>query len=296
MARKYKIMNLDKLSSYQNPEGKLQDRLAPRTDLRLSMIVPRWFHKKTVLDIGCNNGYFTRLAMKSGATRAVGVDKSDCIEGARELAKEEGVGAEFWQLDVESKEFQRFCPRFDVVILFSCLTKLKDKEKFLDWLDGRVKFMVIFESNHGEANKAHIELLKKHVYFESVDYLGLSDIPSKPHHMWVCRKPSTEIRYRVFEDAPLKFLPIDEISNWREERILSQKAKYDLNSEKFKALKEDIRKRGIREPLKIQHYKGKYIGFNGIHRYFAAIQLGYKYLPCKVIYGESFKHLRQEDE
>jgi len=99
-------MNLDKLSSYQNPEGKLQDRLAPRTDLRLSMIVPRWFHKKTVLDIGCNNGYFTRLAMKSGATRAVGVDKSDCIEGARELAKEEGVGAEFWQLDVESKEFQ----------------------------------------------------------------------------------------------------------------------------------------------------------------------------------------------
>ena len=286
----------DKLSSYQNPEGKLKDRLAPRTDLRLSMINPSLFKGKSVLDIGCNNGYFTRLAMKNGATRAVGVDISSCIEGAKELAKEENVKAEFWQLDVESKEFQRFCPKFDVVILFSCLTKLKDKEKFLDWLDGQVGYIVLFESNHGEVNKQHIELLKKHMYFSSVEYLGRSDIESKPHHMWICKKPSHEIRYGFLRSAPLEFLHIDEIHNWSEERILSQKEKYNLKSEKFLELKKDIRKRGIRDPLIIQYYKGEYIGFNGIHRYFAAKQLGYKYLPCKVIYGETFKHLKQNDE
>ena len=288
------MANPNKLSSYQNSEGKLKDRLVPRTNLRLDMIKTSWFLRNSVLDIGCNNGYFTRLAMRYGATRAVGVDKSDCIEGARELAKEEGLGAEFWQLDVESKEFQRFCPRFDVVILFSCLTKLKDKEKFLDWLDGRAKFMVIFESNHGEENKKHIDLLKKHMYFQSVEYLGRSDIPEKPHHMWVCKKPSHEVRFRILESAKIQFLSIDEITGWTEDKILEQKTSYDLDSPIFKELKEDIKERGIRDPLIIQYYEGKYLGFNGIHRYFAAKELGYKYVPCKVIHGKFFKHLNQK--
>lgn len=285
----------DKLSSYQNPEGKLKDKLAPRTDLRLSLIKPNWFYHKTVLDIGCNNGYFTRLAKKSGAYRAVGVDKSDCIEGAKELSKMEGVKAEFWQVDVESKEFQRFCPRFDVVILFSCITKLKDKEKFLDWLDGRVKYMVLFESNHGEKNKEHIELLKKHMYFESVEFLGRSDIPEKPHYMWVCKKASHEIRYPMLEKAPIEFLSLDEITGWTEDKVFQQKTSYGLDSPIQLELIEDIKKRGFREPLIIQFYKGKYIGFNGIHRYFAAKKLGYKSVPCKVIYGEVFKHLNQDE-
>lgn len=289
-----KSIPLNKLSSYQNPEGQLKDRLAPRTDLRLKLVNPKWFENKTVLDIGCNNGYFTRLAMKSGATRAVGVDKSDCIDGARLLAEKEGVKAEFWQLDVESKEFQRHCPRFDIVILFSCITKLKDKEAFLDWLDGRVKYLVLFESNHGEENKKHIELLKKHIHFENVEYLGASDIPSKPHYMWICTKSSHEIRYPFLENTPIEFIKLDEIKNWNEENVVSQKRQYGLDSPEFLALKEDIKKRGIREPLLIQWYNKEYNGFNGIHRYFAASQLGYKYVPCKIIRGYSFRHLKQE--
>ena len=286
----------DKLSSYQNPEGKLKDRLVPRTDLRLSMVKPEWFYHKTVLDIGCNNGYFTRLAKRHGAYRAVGVDKSDCIEGAKELAKGEKVKVEFWQADVESLEFQRFCPRFDVVILFSCLTKLKDKEKFLDWLDGRVKYQVIFESNHGEENKKHIELLKKHMYFQKIEYLGQSDIPSKPHHMWLCTKPTHEARYPMLDHAPIEFLSLDEIKGWTENKIFEQKTSYSLDSPLQRELVDDIKKRGIRDPLIIQHYRGEYLGFNGIHRYFAAKELGYKSVPCRVIYGHAFKHLKQEDE
>ena len=89
----------DKLSSYQNAEGTLKDDLAPRVLVknRLRLIDWNLFKDKTVIDLGCNNGLFVREALKHGAKRAVGVDSSDCIIGARELAKQEGLNAEFWQ-------------------------------------------------------------------------------------------------------------------------------------------------------------------------------------------------------
>lgn len=282
-----------KLSSYQNPEGILKDRLVPRTDKRLSMIDPRWFYDKTILDLGCNNGYFVRLALKNKARRAVGVDKSDCILGARELAAEEGLKAEFWQADLDGQEFRRFCPKFDVVLLLSVITHLKDKENFLDWLDDKIRYMLIFESNHGEANKVHIELVKKHIYFESIEYLGPSDIPEKPHHLWVCRKPSHEKRYGVIASAPFEFVPIDKIKNWSEDTLMNQKTSYGLKDLKFLLLRDDIKKRGIRDPLVVEEIKsGEYKGFQGIHRYLAAKQLNYKDVPCKVFKGLKFKHLQ----
>jgi SAM-dependent methyltransferase len=288
-------MNLSKLSSYQNPEGQLNDKLAPRTDMRISLVNPLWFKNKTVLDIGCNNGFWTRFAMKNGARRAVGVDASDCIEGAKELAKEERLGCEFWQLDVESIEFQKFCPRFDIIILFSCLTKLKDKEKFLDWLDGRAIYQVLFESNHGEENKEHIELLQKYMYFESVEYLGPSEIPSKPHYMWNCLKSNHQIRYQFIQDIPVEFVAISDVIRWDEETVLDQHRRYSVEDERFLALKEDIRKRGIRTPIILQEYKGQIRGFQGCHRYLAAKQLGYKCIPARVIRGHIFRHLQQDE-
>src|SRR3990167_8937666 len=194
---------LNKLSSYQNPEGLLQDRLVPRTDFRLSMFDPEWFKNKTVLDLGCNNGYFTRLAMKSGAKRAVGVDISSCIEGARELAKQEGLNCEFWQLNMEDKEFMRFCPKFDVVLLLSALAKVKDKERFLTWLDSVVQGRLIFESNHGEVHKKDIFLVADHLYFKEVVYLGPSEIPEKPHHLWDCQRIDHTKRFGVIASSPL---------------------------------------------------------------------------------------------
>lgn len=288
------------LSSYQNPEGKLRDRLAPRTSMeeRAKKMDDDWFKDRTVLDLGCNNGYFVRHALKRGAKRAVGVDKSDCIVGARALAQSEGVTkAEFWQTDLDSKEFRRFCPRFDTVLLLSVLTHVNDKEEFLDWLDGIIKWRFIFESNHGEKNKQHIELVKKHIYFSDVTYLGTTDIPSKPHHLWLCEKPSHEARYSYLGNLLVEFIPINWIKDWTEEKIFQQKSSYALDSEKQRNLVADIKKRGFREPIILQEYKGKLIGFNGIHRYFAAKTLGYKNVPVKIIRGMgAFKHLGQKDD
>jgi len=275
-------MDINKLSSYQNPEGKLKDRLVPRVESRLGKIDWNIFKGRTVLDIGCNNGLFVREAIKHGATRAVGVDISDCIQGAKEL----GDG-EFWQMNVNSKEFRKFCPRFDIVVLFSVLTHIGrngDIDEFLDWLDDRVKYVLFFESNHGERYKKHIDLVRKHIYFEKCVYLGPSDIPEKPHYMWVCKKADHEMKYPQITSAPVTFLPINDIVGVDEKTILSQKITYPVTSDKFKDLVSDIKDRGIREPIVVRARKdGKFNMFQGGHRYLAAKQLGYKYVPCKVI-------------
>ena len=281
---------LEHLSSYQNPDGLLKDRLVPRTDMRLSMFRPEWFEGKTVLDLGCNNGYFTRFAMASGAKRAVGVDISDCIIGARELSK--GTGAEFWQLNMESKEFMRFCPHFDVVLLLSSLAKVKDKDRFLDWLDGIVKGRLIFESNHGEVHKKDIDLVRKHIYFKYVNYLGPSEVPEKPHYLCDCQRIDHTKRYGVIASSPMCFVPIDKITGWSEENLLQQKTRYSLESDEFKKLKQDIKERGLRDYLVVNGKPdGTYEGFQGSHRYLACKQLGYKYVPCKVLQNLTFKHL-----
>lgn len=286
-------MNLENLSSYQNPEGKLRDRLAPRTDIRKGMINWGFISGKSVLDLGCNNGYFTREVMRQGARQAVGVDESNAVVAARELAEKEGVKAEFWQADLDSKEFRRFCPVFDVVLLLSVLTHVRDKEEFLDWLDGHVRSTLVFESNHGEKNKAHIELIQKHMHFENIEYLGPSDVPEKPHYLWICRKWSHEMRYPFLPSLPVEFIPIDKIIGWDEKTILNQKGGYGVESDRFKFLLEDIRKRGIRDPIILQDEKdGYYKGFQGAHRYLAAKQLGYKDVPCKVMRGIVIKHLK----
>lgn len=273
------IDNLN-LSSYQNPEGLLKDRLVPRTDMRKKMIPWQLVKDMTVLDLGCNNGYFTREAMRQGAKRAVGVDVSNCIIGARQLAKEEGVNAEFWQVNIDSKEFRRHCPRFDVVFLLSALTKLKDKEEFLDWLDGIVKFILIFESNHGEPNKQHIDLVQKHIYFKVVQYLGPSEIPSKPHYMWVCKKSSHEVRYPELSNLPVTFIPLDKI---KEVDILDQKYKFTEQDEEYKRLRNDIKKRGFRTAIGVREEGNHYTIWQGGHRYLIAKELGYKEIPCKII-------------
>jgi SAM-dependent methyltransferase len=284
----------ENLSSYQNPEGQLKDRLAPRTnevrykDLSWLDIVK----KRTVLDLGCNNGFFTRESLVRGARRAVGVDESNAIIGARELSK--GTGAEFWQLDIDSKEFRRFCPKFEVVLLLSVLTHVRDKEEFLDWLDGICTYALVFESNHGEKNKEHIELVKKHFWSESITDFGSTDIPSKPHYLWVIRKHNHEIRYPILADLPVEFVPIDRVIGWDEETILKQDTTYDIHSEEFKKLMHDIKTRGFRKPLTLEDEKDGYFkGFQGGHRYVAAKMLGYKEVPCRIMRGHFVKHLEK---
>jgi len=281
----------NKLSTYQNKEGTLKEKQnwGSRTNKRISMINWEDVEGMTVLDLGCNNGQFVLEAARRGAKRAVGIDSSDCIKGARELSEKEGLNAEFWQLDVESKELQRFCPRFDVVIVFSLLTHLKDKVSFVKWLDGIVKYELLFESNCGEKHKNQIELVKDNFYFEKgVDYLGISEVPEMGvHHLWRGLKSNHEIRYPHISDMPVVFIPIDKIEHeiWTKGSISEQKGYYKTEKDIDK-LKLDIKKKGIKEPLlvrKERNNKDIYRGVQGGHRFLIAKELGYKELPCKIL-------------
>ena len=111
----------------------------------------------------------------------------------------------------------------------------------------------------------------------------MSEVPEHPHHMWICRKSKYEIKYPQISKAITEFVPIDEIVGMTEEVAVNQKIKYSIHTEQFKKLKEDIKRRGMRDPIILKRKKGKPKGFHGVHRYLAAKQLGYKYIPCKII-------------
>ena len=111
----------------------------------------------------------------------------------------------------------------------------------------------------------------------------MSEVPEHAHHMWICRKAKYEIKYPQLDDIPVEFIPVDKVFGITEETVMNQRVTYPLDGERFKKLKADIKKRGIRDPIILREDKGKLVGFQGAHRYLAAVQLGYKYIPCKII-------------
>jgi SAM-dependent methyltransferase len=78
----------------------------------------------TVLDIGCNSGYYCLWAKRQGARRAVGVDSDPVrIEEANTVAKMENLDCEF--LVGQMSELARL-GQFDTVLCFAVLTEIPD--------------------------------------------------------------------------------------------------------------------------------------------------------------------------
>ncbi len=76
----------------------------------------------SVLDLGCNHGYFCLEAHRRGATRVVGYDlKSNSVRKARLLASCLGVPAEFDVRDIEQSPVEE---RFDYVLCLNVLHHL----------------------------------------------------------------------------------------------------------------------------------------------------------------------------
>ncbi len=283
-------MNLDKLSKYQ-PIGDAVGRLTKepkwgtRTNKRLEMM-EGWkekLKKRTVLDMGCNNGMLTMKATELGAKRAVGVDKYDCIQGAREIAKEKGLNTEFWQFDLDKPEFKDFCPKFDVVFVFSLLTHLKDPIGMLRWIDFHTNDCLFFETNHGAKNENQIDLVTKHTTFVKKYYLGQSgDEQSGIHHMWVLTKHIQRRRrkHRYWNELPVTFIPLNKIEGWKP----SNMTRYGNGHEYHENLVESIKKHGLREPLIVEKFGEEdfYRAHEGGHRYLALKELGYTDAPCKI--------------
>jgi glycosyltransferase involved in cell wall biosynthesis/2-polyprenyl-3-methyl-5-hydroxy-6-metoxy-1,4-benzoquinol methylase len=94
---------------------------------------------KTVLDVGCNLGWFVRKAAEEGAW-AYGIENDPAVREAAKKLTPPGAG-HYFDIDLDDArawavlgDMARPGNRFDVVLCLSVLQHLKEPDKVFDWL------------------------------------------------------------------------------------------------------------------------------------------------------------------
>jgi tRNA (mo5U34)-methyltransferase len=125
---------------------------------RFEGALPRDLHGLTVLDIGCNAGFYSIEMKRRGADRVVGVDHDpDYLEQARFAAEVCGVEIELHQLSVY--DVARLGERFDVVLFLGVLYHLRHPLLALDLIHEHVaRDLLVFQSM--QRGSAEIEPLE----------------------------------------------------------------------------------------------------------------------------------------
>lgn len=91
---------------------------------RLPLLKGAELHGRSILDIGCNSGFYCLWAKKQGAAKVVGVDSDPKrIEEGKTLAEIEGLDIEFY---VRQMSQLVELGQFDVVFCFAVLTEIPD--------------------------------------------------------------------------------------------------------------------------------------------------------------------------
>lgn len=118
----------------------------------------------SVLDIGCNGGYFLRRSMDNGASIAIGVDLPDVNKAAHWLNNYLGYFNAHFQTNLPDE-------KFDIVLFLSGLSYY-DLEEVVK----RVKKIMIFEGHGGHTAEEYLLILKP--YFNDLKILGyVNDYP-----------------------------------------------------------------------------------------------------------------------
>src|SRR5205085_1429306 len=91
---------------------------------RFASVIPESLEGKTVLDIGCNAGFYSMEMKRRGADRVVGIDSDERYLAQAEFAADvEGLDIEFKKLSVY--ELGLLGERFDLVIFMGVLYHLR---------------------------------------------------------------------------------------------------------------------------------------------------------------------------
>jgi tRNA (mo5U34)-methyltransferase len=108
--------------------------------------VPADLTGKTVLDIGCNGGFYSLEMKKRGADRVLGIDfDEDYLVQARFAANVSGLDIEFQKLSVY--DVGALQERFDLVLFMGVLYHLRHPLLALDLIHAHVaKDMLVFQS------------------------------------------------------------------------------------------------------------------------------------------------------
>jgi tRNA (mo5U34)-methyltransferase len=108
--------------------------------------VPNDLTGKSVLDIGCNAGFYSMEMKRRGASRVLGLDSDETyLAQARFAAEVNGLDIEYRRMNVY--EVPQLGERFDVVIFMGVLYHLRHPLLALDLLHDHVtKDLLIFQS------------------------------------------------------------------------------------------------------------------------------------------------------
>jgi tRNA (mo5U34)-methyltransferase len=113
---------------------------------RFAHAIPTDLKGKTVLDIGCNGGFYAMEMKRRGAARVVGIDfDEDYLAQARFAAEVEGLEIEFARLSVY--DVAALGERFDIVFFIGVLYHLRHPLLALDLIHAHVaKDVLVFQS------------------------------------------------------------------------------------------------------------------------------------------------------
>lgn len=120
---------------------------------RFRHAIPEDLTGKTVLDIGCNAGFYSFEMKRRGADRVLGVDFDDrYLEQARFAAEVKGVDVEFRKLSIY--DVAELGERFDIVLFMGVLYHLRHPLLALDLIHEHVtRDLLVFQSMQRGSNE-----------------------------------------------------------------------------------------------------------------------------------------------
>jgi tRNA (mo5U34)-methyltransferase len=149
--------------------------------------VPADLRGKTVLDIGCNGGFYSIAMKRRGAERVVGIDSDErYLAQARFAAEISEVDVDFRQLSVY--DVATLGERFDVVLFMGVLYHLRHPLLALDLLHEHVtRDLLIFQSMLRGSDEI-TPVADDHAFSETLIF----DAPGYPKLHFVERKYSAD--------------------------------------------------------------------------------------------------------
>jgi tRNA (mo5U34)-methyltransferase len=150
---------------------------------RFAHVVPTDLRGKTVLDVGCNAGFYSIEMKRRGAERVVGIDSDDrYLAQARLAAEVHGVKIELHNLDVYN--VAQLGEKFDFVIFMGVLYHLRHPLLALDLLyEHAVGDLMLFQSML--RGSKHVLQVRENYPFEET---SLFDEPSYPKMHFIERQ------------------------------------------------------------------------------------------------------------
>lgn len=166
--------------------------------------IPADLTGKTVLDIGCNAGFYSIEMKRRGADRVLGVDfDEDYLAQARFAAEVSGLDIEFQKLSVY--DVARLGETFDVVIFMGVLYHLRYPLLALDLIHERVARDILIFQSMQRGGKQVDELQEDYDFFEA-DHFDQSGYPKMhfvehryagdPTNWWIPNRACTEAMLR----------------------------------------------------------------------------------------------------